>query len=290
MTTGVITNIQKYSIHDGPGIRSTVFFKGCPLLCHNPQNQVFTTEMSWRQDKCIGCGSCIAACPVQALTATAEGIRRDAQICTLCGACADVCPTLAWEKIGMDYTVEAVLEELAKDAMFYEQSHGGVTVSGGEPLSQAAFVTELLKACKEKGWHTAVDTCGFVPVEAFKQVLPYTDLFLYDIKCVTPELHLRHIGVSNERIIDNYLRLLSIGADVIVRVPMICEFNANDSEFNKIADFLRAHRPRMVELLPYHALGENKYRALSLGSPTAYHAPDESNMLKYKQMIGDITS
>ena len=292
---GKLFDIQRGSFVDGPGIRTTVFFKGCHLgcgWCHNPEGRSNHTERMWYTAKCIRCLKCAEVCPNQAVSYTASTgvVSADMKLCRLCGRCELICPNNAVALCGYDAETDDIFKIVAKDAEFYRASGGGVTLSGGECLLQPEFAAELLCKCSSAGIHTAVDTSGEVPWSNIQAVLEYTDLFLYDIKCVTPELHLRHIGVSNERIIDNYLRLLSIGADVIVRVPMICEFNANDSEFNKIADFLRAHRPRMVELLPYHALGENKYRALSLGSPTAYHAPDESNMRKYKQMIGDITS
>lgn len=273
MKNAIITNIQKYSIHDGPGIRSTVFFKGCPLLCawcHNPENQVFTPEIIWRKDKCIGCDSCIESCPQQALTATASGIVRDRERCITCGKCADVCPTLAWEQIGQERSVENVMEELSKDAVFYEQSDGGVTVSGGEPLSHADFVAELLKSCQAKGWHTAVDTCGFVPQEAFEKVLPYTDLFLYDIKQLNEEKHKQYMQTPIGPIVENLRWLMKNGANVWLRLPIIPGVNDDAEEISQVIALAKEVGIRKVFLLPYHKIAASKYPRLGL----AYKLPD----------------
>ena len=273
MKNGIITNIQKYSIHDGPGIRSTVFFKGCPLLCawcHNPENQIFTTEVVWHKDKCIGCGSCIKACPEQALSAGSTGIQRDAERCVTCAKCAEVCPALAWEKIGNEYTVEEVVAELAKDAVFYEQSNGGVTLSGGEPLSHGEFAVELLKACKAKGWHTAVDTCGFVPQATFEQALPYTDLFLYDIKQLNDEQHRRYMQTPIGPIVDNLRWLAQNGANIWLRLPIIPGINDDEEEIQQVMALAKELGLHKVFLLPYHKMAASKYQRLGI----AYRLPN----------------
>ena len=267
MKNAIITNIQKYSVHDGPGIRSTVFFKGCPLLCawcHNPENQVFSTEVVWRGEKCIGCLSCIEACPEKALTATAEGIQRDAEKCILCGKCADACPTLAWEKIGKEYDLERLMEELSKDDVFYEQSGGGVTLSGGEPLSHADFAAEVLQACKAKGWHTAVDTCGFVPREAFEKVLPYTDLFLYDIKQLNEEQHRLYMQTPIGPIVENLRWLAEQGAHIWLRLPIIPGVNDDKEELEQVMALAKELGLRQIFLLPYHKMASAKYQRLGI--------------------------
>ncbi|MDO4732197.1 MAG: glycyl-radical enzyme activating protein [Bacillota bacterium] len=273
MTKAMITNIQKYSVHDGPGIRSTVFFKGCPLLCawcHNPENQIFGTELVWRGEKCIGCGSCIEACPRKALSAGSKSIQRDVESCIVCGKCADVCPTLAWEKLGEDYDLERLMKELSKDAVFYEQSGGGVTLSGGEPLSHADFAAEVLRACKEKAWHTAVDTCGFVPRSAFEKVLPYTDLFLYDIKQLDEEQHRLYMQTPIGPIVENLQWLMQQGANVWLRLPIIPGVNDDTEQISRVISLAKECGLRKVFLLPYHKMAAAKYQRMGM----EYKLPD----------------
>ena len=207
--TGKIFDIQRYSSHDGPGIRTTVFFQGCGLRCrwcHNPESFEQRPAILYTPESCIGCGACAEVC-----TQTAHGFLPehvfDRQRCVRCGKCAEVCPSKALERSGGDQTLEAVLQVIRRDLPFYRSSEGGVTLSGGEVLLQPDFAAELLKACREDGIHTAVDTAGFVPWEAFQKVLPWTDLFLYDVKAVTPELHRKATGADNALILQNYGKL-----------------------------------------------------------------------------------
>ncbi len=267
MGTAFITNIQKYSIHDGPGIRSTVFFKGCPLLCawcHNPENQLFTPELVWLKQKCISCGICVQTCPEQALTLGPAGITIDKQRCVLCGRCSEACPTNALEMLGKAYTIEEVLAELDKDRLFYDQSGGGVTLSGGEPLSQGEFVIDLLKACKARGYHTAVDTSGYVPQSMLAQALPYTDLFLYDIKALDPAKHQEYIGAPLGPVADNLRWLAGQGARIWLRIPVIPGVNDDAKEMAAIRDLAKACHLQEVYLLPYHNIAESKYQRLGL--------------------------
>jgi pyruvate formate lyase activating enzyme len=182
-------------------------------------------------------------------------------------------------------TADEVFSEIRKDISYYETSGGGLTISGGECLLRPAFCAELLSKCKDAGIHCAVDTAGDVPWEHIAQVLPYTDLFLYDIKCISNNLHCRYTGIDNTRLLDNYRRLLSLGCHVTVRIPMIPECNANDEEFPKIAAFLREYPPEAVECLPYHAMGENKYRARGMGEPQTFSVPSTAEMQKFKSML-----
>ena len=267
MTTGLISNIQCFSIHDGPGIRTTVFMKGCPLLCawcHNPETQVFLPEIVWYKDKCIGCLTCIEACPHQALTAGSSGIKLDMEKCDRCGECANVCPTVAMERLGKEMTVEQLMKEVSKDQPFYEESHGGVTFSGGEPLSQNEFVLEALKACKAKGYHTTVDTSGFVPQRVVEAVAPYVDLFLYDIKHLDNDQHEKYMRAPNEPILRNLRWLAEHQANIWIRVPLIPGINDAPDHIRRIGELMRELGLKEIYLLPYHKMAQAKYKRLRL--------------------------
>lgn len=267
MTSALITNIQKYSIHDGPGIRSTVFFKGCPLLCawcHNPEDQIFSPELVWQADKCIGCGACVDICPERALKLESDGLSIDRERCVLCGTCAEACPSLALEMLGKRYTVEQLMAELDKDALFYDQSHGGVTLSGGEPLSQADFAVELLLACRKHGYHTAVDTSGYVPRSVLERVLPHTGLFLYDIKHLDDAQHQRYMGAPLGPVADNLRWLAAHGANIWPRLPIIPGINDGEEEMVAAQVLLRDCGLTEVWLLPYHKMAEAKYARMHL--------------------------
>lgn len=292
MTTGLISNIQKYSIHDGPGIRTTVFMKGCPLLCawcHNPETQVFLPEIVWYKDKCIGCRSCLEACPEQALALTEKGVSLDMEKCTRCGKCAAACPTLAMERLGQEMTVEELLAEVAKDEPFYEQSKGGVTLSGGEPLSQAEFAAEFLRACKDKGYHTTVDTSGFVPQRVFEQVLPYVDLFLYDVKHLDNDQHEKYMKAPNEAILRNLRWLAARHANIWVRVPLIPSVNDDPQHIKRIGELTRELGLREIYLLPYHKMAQAKYKRLRLPyTLPMLEDPTEEEMAPLAQILSDL--
>ena len=284
--SATIFDIQRGSYVDGPGIRTTVFMKGCNLgcaWCHNPESQNAKPQRMFYKNKCVLCGKCVTVCPSGALTFD-NGPVPNPEKCTLCGKCALWCPADAISVCGKTMDTEAVFREVRKDKAFYETSGGGVTVSGGECMLYPDFVAELLDKCKKDGIGTAVDTAGNVPFGSLEKVIPFTDIFLYDIKCVTPEAHKKFTGVVNNRILDNYKLLISLGKRVIVRVPMTTECSANDEEFPKIAAFLNEYKPEKVELLPYHALGENKYRAIGR-EPEIFHAPSKEDMERFKGMI-----
>ena len=243
--TATIFDIQRSSFVDGPGIRTAVFFKGCNLRCawcHNPEGQAQEAEWMLYPHKCVGCGNC----------ATVD-LRDEDFVCRHGGR--EIC--------GRMYTVDGILREIMKDARFYEASGGGVTLSGGECLLQIDFAEALLKACKENGIHTAVDTAGHVPYESIARISPYTDLFLYDVKCMDREKHKLYTGVDNGLILENLRRLLTVGASVWVRVPLIPTVNDTEEELRAIKAFLNAcGKPERIELLPYHAMGEHKYAAI----------------------------
>lgn len=268
-TEGVIFNIQRYSLHDGPGIRTIPFFKGCPLSCKwcsNPESQRPQPELIFKKSDCIRCEKCIEVCPQQALSTTnAWFIDRDR--CIQCGKCTDVCPTHALEMKGKRMSVTAVMRELEKEENLYRRSGGGITLSGGEPLAQPEFARELLKACKAKGWHTAIETTGFTTKAVIDEVFPYVDLALTDIKAIDPDVHQRNTGVNNSVILENLLRI-SFLTKVVVRIPVIPGVNDNPQEIHNIAEFARLmQNVDTIHLLPYHSFGENKYNLLGRQYP-----------------------
>lgn len=249
-----IFDIERNSYVDGPGIRTTVFFKGCNLRCawcHNPESQSPKPQMMFYKNKCTGCGKCKEKCP------------NHLESCELCGKCTLYCPHDAREICGKEYTVDEVMREILKDKAFYDHSGGGVTFSGGECMLQIDFLEEILKVCKENGIHTAVDTAGHVPYEYFERILPYTNLFLYDVKCYDSEKHKKYTGVRNELILENLKKLLATGKSVWVRIPIIPTVNDTVEEIQRIKAYISScGKPEKIELLPYHAMGEHKFEAL----------------------------
>ena len=263
----LISNVQQYSIHDGPGVRSTVFFKGCPLICqwcHNPESQLFHQELHWRKDKCIGCGDCVRHCTEQALSFGPQGLVIDRERCVYHGDCAAGCPSLALELFGKYYTLPQLLSELLKDRVFYEQSGGGVTLSGGEPLAQEDFAIALLAELKKQGIHTTVDTAGFLPRRVFERAVPYTDLFLYDIKHLDSEVHERYTGLGNGPILDNLRYVAAQGKEVWVRVPVVPGVNDAPEHLQRVAALTRQLGLRRLHLLPYHKIAMSKYERMGL--------------------------
>ena len=265
--TALIFDIKKFAIHDGPGIRTTVFFKGCPLACwwcHNPEALVPKRELVLFQDKCIACGECFRVCPQDAHEKLPDGTRvyhRDR--CVLCGTCAEVCYAEALVMEGREVTVEDLMVELRKDVPFYQNSGGGITLSGGEPTLQHEFALALLKECKAEGLHTAVDTSGQTPWRVFETLLPHIDLILYDIKHIDESNHQVHTGSNNRRILANLERLGDSGTPIEIRMPVIPSINDADEGIERTARFLaRIDGITRIELLPYHKLGVSKYPRL----------------------------
>ncbi len=267
--TGMIFDIQRFSIHDGPGIRTTVFFKGCDLRClwcHNPESQSAKPELMFYKEKCVGCGECRKICP-RAFTAD----------CIAEGDCVPACRHGAREISGRTESAHSVAATVLRDKAFYAQSGGGATLSGGEPLLQLEFAVELLSVLKENGVHTAIETAGNVPFSAIETVLPFVDLFLYDIKGIDPEKHKKNTGVSNERIVENARALAETGKDLLFRMPYIPGYN--DAEAPAVADF--AHSlGRDIELMAYHEVGKGKYASLGRDYPTPDAVPPEPAFMK----------
>lgn len=266
--TGLIFDIKKYSLHDGPGIRTTVFFKGCPLSCrwcHNPEGIKAGPEILFNRGRCIACGQCISACPQKAIAALPAGLSRDRDNCTACGACAEACPAEALELAGKTMTIDGVMAEIAKDIPFYAQSGGGVTFSGGEPLLQPDFLLELLDRCGRLGLDRAVDTTGHASAEELLEAARRAELLLYDIKHTDPDKHLEYTGVSNKLILDNLVLLAREKTKINIRVPVIPGFNDDAENLRRLGDITlsMAQRPE-ISLLPYHSEAGNKYGRMGL--------------------------
>jgi pyruvate formate lyase activating enzyme len=261
---GRVFDIQRYSLHDGPGIRTTVFLKGCParcLWCHNPESQSFDPEVLVFERRCAHCGTCVTVCP--------EGAPSPGSgLCAACGACVEACPAGARELAGREMTVDEVLAEVRKDRVFYEESGGGVTLSGGEPLSQIAFVVALLEALRREGLGTAVDTCGFAPRESLLRLVPLVDVFLFDVKLVDDERHRALTGLPSGPILENLKALATAHGDVRVRIPVVPGYTDGVADLGVTAAFL-AELPgvRRIDLLPFHRTGAAKARRL--GRPYA---------------------
>jgi pyruvate formate lyase activating enzyme len=261
-SSGIIFDIQRFSVHDGPGIRTLVFFKGCPLAClwcSNPESQRFDPELLFDPTTCLACGGCVEVCPHGAVWRTGERLAYDRGRCPACGACADVCPAEARTVAGRRVAAQDVVAEVLKDAPFYANSGGGVTLGGGEPLAQSDFAREILERCRLNGVHTAIETCGHVPWGVLESILPWTDLFLYDLKHVDAETHRAQTGGDIALILSNLERLVGAGAKAIVRVPVIPGFNDTAEDIRAIAEQVARLGIGELHLLPYHRLGQNKY-------------------------------
>lgn len=263
MQTVRIFNIQHFSVHDGPGVRTVVFFKGCNLhcrWCHNPESIRGEKEILLYPDRCIGCGACVKQCPAGAHSFTEGGHRIDRNKCIHCFRCCEECYADALVCVGEETDTETVMDEIRRNKGYFDHSGGGVTFSGGECMLQTEPLLELLKSCRREGIHTAVDTAGNVPWSSLEEVLPWTDLFLYDIKAFDPKVHKACTGVTNERILENFRSLADRGAVVTVRIPYVPELNGTQLE--GIASFLSGYPQIRAELLPYHSMGNSKYHAL----------------------------
>jgi pyruvate formate lyase activating enzyme len=262
---GIITHIQRYSIHDGPGIRTVVFFKGCPLTCLwccNPETQSFKPELEFIKSLCQQCGQCVEICPEIAINTdffSPELEKIDRQKCTICGKCVRVCPSAALKIIGEKMEAEAILTVIKKDSAFYRRSGGGVTLSGGEPLSQPEFALHLLKRCHDLNIHTTVETCGLTAQRTFEQILPYTDLFLFDIKQLDSKVHQRLTGASNDLILSNLRWLHEKSANVILRIPLVPKINMESEYLRSLVGLVNELEIEEVNLMPFHQMGKDKY-------------------------------
>lgn len=267
---GLVSNCQRYSMFDGYGLRSVVFLMGCTLRCRwcqNPENLVGQIRLMFAPEACSGCGACVQACRRQANTLSGGILRYDRALCAGCMACVEECFYNARKPSGQEREAGELAEEILRDQPFFASSGGGVTLSGGEPLMQSEFCAGLLRRCREAGVHTAIETAGNVPWEAFARVLPYTMLFLYDVKLASSQAHRRWTGCGNERILQNLARVCGSGREVIARVPLIPGVNGGE-EFAAIVELVRGYPEiRELHILPYHDLGESKYAQLGMGYP-----------------------
>lgn len=265
---GCIFDIQRYSIHDGPGIRSTVFFKGCPLSCAwcaNPESQKKTPQLLYIRHLCRGCGKCVEVCPQLANRLLSDGaLELDRKPCRACGRCAEICPSEARQISGRMMTLEEVLDIVKRDALFYQNSGGGVTASGGEATAQPAFLLNLFRECRKLGFHTTLDTCGFVQWETLDPILEHVDLVLFDVKQIDSERHRRLTGVGNELIFENARRIIDRGVPLIVRAALISGCNDDDENIRDLARMALAWGGPEINLMPYHKLGLKKYESLGM--------------------------
>jgi pyruvate formate lyase activating enzyme len=268
MQTGKIFDIKKYAIHDGPGIRTTVFFKGCPLSCrwcHNPESITPATQRLFRKDRCIACLECADACSGKAIQVTPEGLKWYPSDCVYCGTCAGICPAEAVELIGKSMSVDEVMDEITRDTVFYDESKGGVTLSGGEPFLQPSFLKALLDACGKMGIHRTVDTSGHTDIQTLLETATRTDLFLYDLKHMDPGKHARFTGVTNEKILENLKTLCRQNVEIIIRFPLIPGINSDPENIDQTGAFVSS-LPGIsrMNILPYHCAATAKYRNLGL--------------------------
>lgn len=280
---GTVFNIMRFSVHDGPGIRTTVFLKGCPMhcaWCHNPEALAGAPEVMLRPERCIACADCVALCPHGAISEQGGAYVTDPDLCARCGTCAEACASGARELVGREMSIDEVMREVERDATFFRESGGGVTFSGGEPLLQHRFLLLLLRACGERSLHTVVDTSGYASPDILYRVAELTDLFLYDLKSVNDDVHRRFTGVSGALVRGNLQRLASWGKRVVIRMPIIPGINDAEHDVEAAGRFIAALGNVVgINLLPYHDIGIDKYARLGMTySLPDVHAPSGSHL------------
>jgi pyruvate formate lyase activating enzyme len=285
---GIVFDIQRYSLHDGPGLRTNVFFKGCSLdcrWCSNPEGKNPNPQIAFFERNCFLCNDCVAECPESAITLEEGHIIWNRLQCTQCGRCADVCPAHAFSLIGREMTAGAVVAEVLRDAAFYG-GHGGLTLSGGEPTLQPEFAEAILRLSTEEGLHTAIETCGAIPWVDLERLLPFLGQVLFDLKHIDPVTHEQFTGLSNEIILENLQRTAQSGANLVVRIPLVPGFNANSESLSAIGRYVQSLKVvREIHIIPYHTLGRSKYRALGLPYAMEEYSPMQ---LEEAEQLGNI--
>ncbi|MCY6960168.1 glycyl-radical enzyme activating protein [Clostridium brassicae] len=290
---GIVFNIQRFSVNDGPGLRTIVFLKGCPLSCRwcsNPESQNKHRQVMFNIKNCIDCHQCEEVCKMGAIDFKFN-YRIDRNKCVNCGECIENCYSGALTMSGEEMTVQQVIDELKKESIQFRRSKGGVTLSGGEPLMQSKFTLELLKACKSMGWHTTIETTAYCSEKVIKDILPWVDLVLLDIKTLDTNKHFEYIGVNNEIILENAKKIIQFGIETIIRVPVIPEFNADKKSIEDIAKFAKGlNKVNEVHLLPYHKYGVNKYECIGkeYGMRKKINTPSNDVMVKFKTIVEDL--
>jgi len=290
---GMIFDIKRYAIHDGPGIRTTVFLKGCPLKClwcHNPEGITREQEFMWWKERCMACKDCQSDCIKGAISFSDDSLLLDQSKCNLCGACVDACHSQALKLVGKKMTVAQVIKEIGKDMVFYDESGGGVTFSGGEPLMQPHFLHSLLKACKELAIHTAVDTCGYAKLDVLLKISKHVDLFLYDLKVINDEKHLQFTGVSNKSILENLKKLSENGPRIIVRFPLVPGVNDDEKDILELGAFMSSLKNiEELSLLPYHKAGSEKIKRLRDRTHSFFinHPPSAETLTEIEEKLKD---
>jgi pyruvate formate lyase activating enzyme len=293
MNTGLIFDIKKFAINDGPGIRMTVFFKGCNLhceWCHNPESMSPKVQKMYNSKKCIGSIKCIENCPNNALEMTKEGIETNYNICNLCGKCAEVCPTKAFEMLGKEILINDLMKKIDNEAIFFDQSGGGVTFSGGEPLLHSEYLLKILIECGKRYYHRVVDTTLFAKQETVLEIAKHTDLFLIDLKVMNSEMHKKYTGVGNEKILSNIVELAKTNCELIFRIPLIKGVNTSTENCIEIAQFMNSleGNKSIINLLPYHNIAENKHKKLGvLPKLSTFESPSK---VEIKEIISTFKS
>ncbi|MBL4939734.1 MAG: glycyl-radical enzyme activating protein [Lutibacter sp.] len=288
MSTALIFDIKKYAINDGPGIRMTVFFKGCNLTCewcHNPESLSPKIQKMYTASKCIGAVQCLDNCPNNALEITENGIVTNYNLCNLCGKCAEVCPTKAFEMLGSTISISDLIKQIENEAIFFDQSGGGITFSGGEPLMHSDYLLEALKECGKRFYHRVVDTSAFSKQEILLEVAKHTELFLIDLKTMDSNIHKKFTGVGNEKILSNIVALAKTDCEIIFRIPLIKGVNSNDENIKATAKSIQSLEGNrtQINLLSYHSIAENKHN--KLGNPKNFVEFETPNDVEIRNAI-----